>query len=273
MPVVKANEREYYLDGYLNKLLLGLKNAVLNKATSAVIVVDGRSGMGKTTISIQIAFQLDPNFNLNKIYFEPGGFLEDLASANKGSCLIFDEAMLLSSRSALSEINKMVIMAMALIRSKQLFVIFCVNSIFDLDRNLALSRADLLIHVFGSNLIDRGHFSTYFKPKGQFECRIKTLYLLGKKMYSYSRPSPNFHGKFYIPFLVDEKEYEARKQESINKFLTMGGSKLIKRDAYLFNIIIYMKESLGYNVLKISEIFGCTDRTIYNLLSKNAKPN
>lgn len=266
MPIVQANGREYYMDGYLLNLLIGLRKAVLNKNTSAVIITDGRSGMGKTTLSIQKAFQLDPNFNIDKIFYEPEDFLQGLERAEKGDCLIFDEAMLLSSRSALSQINKMIVQAMALIRSKQIFIIFCVNSLFDLDRNLALSRADVLIHVFGENLVDRGHFSAYFKPKGNFECKIKTLYLLGKKMYSYSKPRSNFHGKFYKPFLVDEREYEARKQKAINKFLTSGSAKLRKRDTFLKNAVIFLRDELKYKVPKIAEIVGCSEPTAYTLL-------
>lgn len=269
MPSIETKEGKLYsMDGYLFKLLSGLQEAVLNHNSSAVIICDGRSGLGKTTISIQMAFKLSPNFNIDKIFYEPDSFLEGLARAQKGDCLIFDEAMLISSRSTLSKINKMIIIAMSMIRSKQVFVIFCCNSIFDLDRNLALSRADLLIHVFGNNLLDRGNFLAFFKPKGNFECRIKTLYLLGKQMYSYSKPQANFHGVFYKPFLIDEEEYEKRKQIAINKFLMEGALRLPKRDKYLYILVKHLRDYLNYNVLKIAELLSCSHQTIYNILQE-----
>ena len=220
--------KDVYYDKYLLDNLEGFKHTVLNKNTSFVMVIDGRSGMGKTTLANQLGHFFDDNYCLEKIYWEPRKFLEGLEKAKKGDFLLFDEAMILSSRSAMSEINRMVVMAMSMIRSKQLFICFCVNSIFDLDRNLALSRADFLLHVYGDNLGDRGNFTAFFRAKGDID-RIKSLYLRGKKYYSYSQPRANFFGSFGKRFIVDENEYEKRKQAGVNSFLK-GDSSLGKRE-------------------------------------------
>ncbi len=238
--------RSYGQDGQLNNLLVGFKNAVLKHNTSMVMIVDGRSGMGKTTFANQIAKFLDNDYDLNKIHYNPTTFLEGaddkigLANAKKGDCIMFDEAMLISSRSALSQINRMIIQGMSMIRSKQLFVIFCVNSIFDLDKNLAISRADLLIHVYGENLIDRGHFLAFFKAKGQPD-RIKQLYISGKKGYSYKFPRSNMHGRFSKDFIVNGIEYEAQKDKGVNEFLRGLDSRAttrgnIQRDQLIWHI-------------------------------------
>jgi hypothetical protein len=258
---------QYSLDQYLKDLLDGLKDAVLNHRTSAAMITDGRSGMGKTTLSNQVLKYLDPDYNLDNIYFDPNSFLKGLANAKKGEALLFDEAMLISSRSTLSEVNKMIIQAMSMIRSKQLFVCFAVNSIFDLDRNLALSRADLLLHVYGDHLYDRGHFCAFFKPKGPLPNKITQLYLLGKKMYSYARPKSNFHGSFYKPFIVDEAAYETKKQMAINKFLHGTADKIHKRDLILKNLVLYLTQKYKLTPVKISEISGCSHQTIYNILN------
>ena len=220
--------KDVYYDKYLLDNLEGFKRTVLNKNTSFVMVIDGRSGMGKTTLANQLGHFFDDNYCLDKIFWEPRKFLEGLEKAKKGDFLLFDEAMILSSRSAMSEINRMVVMAMSMIRSKQLFICFCVNSIFDLDRNLALSRADFLLHVYGDNLGDRGNFTAFFRAKGDID-RIKSLYLRGKKYYSYSQPRANFFGSFGKRFIVDENEYEKRKQAGVNSFLK-GDSSLGKRE-------------------------------------------
>lgn len=256
---------EYYMDGYLYKLLEGLRKAVYEKNTSAVIITDGRSGMGKTTLCNQIGSFLDPNYSLDKVFYEPQKFLDYLSIAKAGDFILFDEAMLLSSRSALSEINRMVVQAMSMIRSKQLFVCFAVNSIFDLDRNLALSRADLLLHVYGDNLTDRGHFAAFFKPKGH-ECKIKLLYLLGKKFYSYNKPKANFYGRFYSKFILDPIAYEKQKQEGVNNFLKGSAKRENRRTRYLKNLLKYVKDELKTPINDICEIMPCSIQTIYNIL-------
>ena len=254
--------KDVYYDGYLLTLLEGFKKSVLKKNTSAVVIIDGRSGMGKTTLGNQLGYLLDDTYNINKIYYEPKKFLEGLNHAKKGDFLMFDEAMIISSRSAMSDVNKMIVMAMSMIRSKQLFICFCVNSVFDLDRNLALSRADLLLHVYGDHLTDRGNFSAFFKAAGDMD-RIKNLYLKGKKFYSYSSPSANFYGRFGKKFIVDEKEYEIRKQVGINAFLSGGDVKQNKNYIWLGALIYHLVSKKIMRVKTIAEVSGMSSRTVY----------
>jgi len=252
--------KDVYYDGYLLTLLEGFKKSVLTRNTSAVVIIDGRSGMGKTTLGNQLGYLLDDHYNINKIYYEPKKFLEGLNHAKKGDFLMFDEAMIISSRSAMSDVNKMIIMAMSMIRSKQLFICFCVNSVFDLDRNLALSRADLLLHVYGDHLTDRGNFSSFFKAQGDMD-RIKNLYLKGKKFYSYSSPSANFYGRFGKKFIVDEKEYEIRKQVGINSFLSGAGIKQEKNRIWLGDLFLALRELWGWTHDELAEYSKASLRT------------
>jgi energy-coupling factor transporter ATP-binding protein EcfA2 len=252
---------DVYYDGYLLTLLKGFKKSVLGRNTSAVVIIDGRSGMGKTTLGNQLGYLLDDNYNIDKIYYEPKKFLEGLNQAKKGDFLMFDEAMIISSRSAMSDVNKMIIMAMSMIRSKQLFICFCVNSVFDLDRNLALSRADLLLHVYGDHLTDRGNFSAFFKASGDMD-RIKNLYLKGKKFYSYSSPSANFYGRFGKKFIVDEKEYEKRKQIGIDVFLSGTNAKQEKNARWLGDLCFYLTKKKKWTYEKLIKISGASKSTI-----------
>jgi len=226
---IRVNKLPYKLPQKLSDIIDGFKWAIHFKKQSAVIIVDGRSGMGKTTLSFQVGLYMSENFDLTHVYFTPDEFLEGLSKADKGDTLIFDEAMLLSSRSALSAINRMIVIAMSMIRSKNLLIIFNVNSIFDLDRNLALSRADLLLHCYGESLTDKGKFLSFFKGSDGID-RIKQLYIHGKKYYSYGTPKANFSSTFSSYFVVDEGEYERRKQIGVDKFLK--GSKLSENARY-----------------------------------------
>jgi hypothetical protein len=253
---VRILKLPYKLAPKLSAILDGFKWAIHKKKQSAVLIVDGRSGMGKTTLSFQIAKYVTPDFSLENVFFTPDTFIEALQHTKKGDTLVFDEAMLLSSRAALSSINRMIVIAMSMIRSKNLLIIFNVNSIFDLDRNLALSRADLLLHCYGDSLTDKGKFLAFFKGSDGSD-RIKNLYINGKKYYSYGNPKANFFTTFSSYFVLDEVEYERRKQIGVNNFLkgTKGGAdtKFKKQRNVAIRIL---RELSGKKYKELEELFA-----------------
>lgn len=259
---IRINKLPYKLPPKLTDLIDGFKWAINYKRQSAVIITDGRSGMGKTTLSFQIAQYMSESFSLENVHYTPESFLEALTKTNKGDTLVFDEAMLLSSRAALSQINRMIVIAMSMIRSKNLCIIFNVNSIFDLDRNLALSRADLLLHCYGESLTDKGKFMAFFKGADGWD-RIKELYIKGKKYYSYGTPKSNFNTTFSSYFVLDEEEYERRKQIGVNNFLKGSkeniNSKYKKERNTLIKIIHDIK---GIPLRELSEFFKENDLDI-----------
>lgn len=270
---VRVKRLPYTLPAKLTNILDFYKFAVWNKKTSVVLVIDGRSGMGKTTLAGQVGLYCDKDFGIKNFHFTPESFLKGLENAKKGEVVLFDEAMLISSRNALSEINKMIVIAMSMIRSKNLFVIFCVNSVFDLDRNLALSRADILLSVYGAHLVDRGKFMAFFKGEDGKD-RLKELYLRGKKLYSYAYPKSNFNTTFPKPFVVDEDEYEKRKQKGVKDFLSQSRSKLgDKATAGRNNLIKWVRDNTDLSIEKIGEITGLSRQTIHIILNKMGDKN
>lgn len=265
---MQEEKQEYFIDGYYKQLLDDFKDAVYNHNTSIVIIFDGKSGKGKTTLSNQTGKYLNPNFDLKNIYYSPEKFIRGLAQVKKGDYLSFDEAMILSSRSAMSQVNKMIIQAMSMIRSKNIFVSFCVNSIFDLDRNLVLSRADALLHVYGEGLVDRGRFVAFFKSKGDNRDRVKELYLLGKKFYNYSKPRGNFIARFPKYFVVNEKKYEEQKQVAINEFLMTMGAPTTKRQRSYETLIVNLVEKEGYSQTKVAELADLHSTAISKIINR-----
>ncbi len=271
MVMIKLDDNvEYSMDGYLNGLAKTTYDAVHNHYTSIFALIDGKSGKGKTTFSIQLAMCWNPKFTIDDLYYEPDKFLEGLANAKKGDVLIFDEAMLFSNRASLTKINRMMIQAMSMIRSKNIFIIFNINSIFDLDKNLVLSRADFLLHVYGKTLIDRGRFASFFKSSDDGLDRLKLLYLYGKKMYDYDRPSANFYGSFPKIFLIDEDEYERRKQIAVNKFLKSPSmdTPSMNRDKLIQKML-----EVGIKQIQIAEVFDVSRQTIRNSTLKYQQNN
>lgn len=265
---MKEKEDKIYYDGYYKTLLNDFKNAVEKHNTSIVLIFDGKSGKGKTTLSNQTGAYLDPNFNLKKIYYDPEEFLKGLATAQPGDYFSFDEAMIVSSRSAMSHVNKMIIQAMSMIRSKKIYIGFCVNAVFDLDRNLVLSRADALLHVYGQGLVDRGRFAAFFKSTGDQRDRLKELFLKGKKFYDYRQPRANFIAKFTKKFVVNEPEYEKLKQIAINKFLTQDKKPATKRQQAHEQLIKDLYENRTFTAKEIAEKAGIGVTTVYDIVRR-----
>jgi len=263
-----SDGRSCYYDGRALKLLDFFIEACKYHNTSAMFVYDGFSGLGKSTLAISHGFYCDRSksgFGLHKIFFDSDSFLEGLDNAEAYSFLLFDEAMVLSNRSSMSKLNITMVKAMSMIRSKKIIVGFCINAIFDLDKNLALSRANVLFHVYGKNLIDRGNFAAFFKGRDGHN-KISQLFLLGKKNYSYSRPYSNFIGRFTRRFLVDPKEYERLKQIGVSKALR---ERIPPRIEQIKNALIFnCWKDLGITQKRISELAECSEVTIDRAIRK-----
>jgi len=170
---------------------------------------------GKSTIALQIGKYVDRTLDLSRVVFDAESFRNAIFKAKKGQCIIFDEAFSgLSSRAALSGINKALVGLMMQMRQKNLFVIMVLPTFFMLDKYAAIFRAKALIHVYENKGI-RGYFRLYnYKLK-------KILYLMGKKDYSYShkfvrtRFTGRFYGKFALGGDKEEKEYRKKKEEAL----------------------------------------------------------
>lgn len=199
-------DHDYFLDGYLVANLDTVKKDI-RKDYDSFIVMTGREGYGKSTLAFQIALYLDPSFCLDRVVFTADQFVDAVESAERYQAIVFDETMgYLSSRGAMSGFNKTLIKIMSEMRSKNLIIILCIPSFFELDKYPAIHRSTGLVHVY-----QRGRFGSYDYEKK------KKLYLMGKKSYSYCVP-PTFIAKFVKYFPIDKEKYEAKKQQAIFEF-------------------------------------------------------
>lgn len=205
------NKKEgYFIHGFLKTNLDHVKHNVLKKDFDSFLIVTGREGFGKSTLAAQIAFYLDPTFNLSRCCFTADQFEDTVVKAKKFEAIVFDETMgYLSSRGAMSSFNRQLIKIFSEMRSKNLFVLLCIPNFFELDRYPAMHRATGLIHVY-----ERKKYGVYNYPTK------KKLYLKGKKTYSYCVP-PNFIGNYPKFFVYDKDEYEEKKQKAIKEWAEM----------------------------------------------------
>ena len=248
-------------DGYpitkeMRQTLDTVKGSVLYKNNDFVTLIDGNVGLGKSTLACQIAKYLDPTFNLSQLCFNPQQFMEAIKSSKPFKAIILDEAMTLNSRNSMTQDNKQVNQLLSQIRSHSLFLILNIPSAHDIDRSLFLSRCGMLIHCYSPSFGTKGYYKVFHKNKQ----RLKNLYLLGKKMYSYSRPPPNFKGGFSSCFVLDQKEYNKKKDKAIfNPQLTQTHTAFQERNIYIKGL---REKGLSYEEIHALNPKGISENAI-----------
>jgi hypothetical protein len=251
-------KKKWWIDDFLKNnfdfIVPRVSHKVAHRRSDMFIIIDGPVGSGKTTLSFQCAKYFDPTFELSRVVFSVDDFLNVLINATPGQAVVFDEAIIVNSRSALTEFNKKVIIAMTQIRSKGLYIFFNIPSVFDLDRNLVLNRCHLLLHCYQDHFGDRGKFCVFDHAK------MKMLYLKGKRLYTYAFPKANFVARFTEYFYLDRHDYENKKQREIAK--QAKDKKVNKWLKQRNNLIKWMYENLFNNITrdeklnKLGEIAG-----------------
>jgi hypothetical protein len=209
MVVVEINGKQIYMDGYL-KQNLDLAKHTIKKDWDFIFAVDGNEGAGKSLLTQQAAGYCDPTLCIERICFTPEEFKVQVLTAKQYQSIIFDEAYGgLSSRAAMSSVNKILVDMLTQIRQKNLFIFIVLPCFFDLDKYVSLWRSRALIHIYTGDNMERGYFSFYNSE------RKKDLYVYGKKFYSYKMPGPNFRGRFANQYVVDKDKYKQKKLDSL----------------------------------------------------------
>jgi hypothetical protein len=210
--MVKVEAKGYgqmYIDGFLQHAY-DVARKVIRNDWDMVFIIDGSEGSGKSVLAMQSAKYCDEDFNLDRVVFTPKEFRKAIIESQKYQAVVYDEAYTgLSSRATMSLINRTLISMLAEIRQKNLFVFVVMPCFFDLDKYVALWRSRALIHVYTGKDFSRGFLAFYNTD------RKKSLFMLGKKFYSYGKPTPNFIGRFTNKYVVDEKAYKKKKKDSL----------------------------------------------------------
>jgi len=251
MVVVETPAGNYYIDNIMVSTLDLFKQQVLKRDSDCFIIMDGAEGAGKSTKANQLANYLDPTFDISRTVFTADQFFEAVSKAKKGQCIVFDEAFgYLASRRALSKFNMDLIKMFAEMRFRNLFVILCLPSFFELDRYAAIHRSKCLIHVYEKRG-ERGLFM-YFSRKNK-----KELYLKGKQGYKYTAASANFHGRFVKFFSLDKEAYDKKKRDAVFSIADkdpQARTKLKSRYMKRMDIaLVFLNKYAGWSMRRISE--------------------
>lgn len=202
MVVVEANGESYHMEDRLKERWDRIKDGKLaKKDEDRVYVVDGRERTGKSVFTMQQAGYIDPTFvdDSGRICFTPEEVLSairKLESTEKiTKVIVFDEAFRgLSSRGALSKINKMIVQALMEMGQKNLVLFIVLPSFFLLDMYAAMMRSNALFHIYKEKGGSMRAFKMYsFKKKAR-------LYKEGaRKGWEYNIPTI-FKGRFTKKF-------------------------------------------------------------------------
>lgn len=248
MTVYNVCGKNFFMDGYLVAGLEFAKKKV-KKDFDMIFLVDGEEGAGKSVFAQQCAGYVDPSFNIDRICFTPEQFLDVVSHCDKYQAVVYDEAITgLFSRETMTELNRSIVKVLATIRQKNLFVFIVLPCFFDLDKNIAIWRSKALFHVYlGKDKMQRGRFACFN------DIKKKDLYVLGKKMYCYAKPSANYIANFSSAYVVDEEEYRKRKYDAFQKFSQKSTKQMDvmkQRDA----LICYLYQNYDLTQDKIAEI-------------------
>jgi len=255
---VQSGVREFYMDGIL-KSNMDLCVKQVRSDWDMVIAVDGVEGSGKSTLAAQCCAYVDPSFNINRITFTANDFKQAIMDAEKYQAVVFDEGFQgLSSRGAMTEVNRSLVSMLAEIRQKNLFVFIVLPTFFDLDRNIAIWRSRFLIHVY-AHKGERGRFTFYNRNKK------KQLYILGKKLYNYGKPKASFYGRFTNYSPVDNDAYRKKKLEALERYTEKVENKNIHKER-LCKLIWYLNHDLNIQQKEMAKAMETTVDSIKGML-------
>lgn len=113
--------------------------------SNATFIAIGKPGSGKSVSVINMAYEMDPTFTLERVCYNLEDFLRLIDQGDSkgvlcpGNVIVFDEIVTdqgAESRSAMSKSNKIMNYITASFRARRLVVFYCLPSLTQLDKNV-----------------------------------------------------------------------------------------------------------------------------------------
>lgn len=223
---LKLNERHVYestglpFNSNIAKSIDDIKKRI-NKNIPAAIIIDGISGMGKTTLAYHIA-EYAQGYKVQPVLQHGQGTVDFIKKAkmcieNKIMCPIFDEAGDADKRQFWSEINKMLNRFFDLYRTFKLIPIICLPTFDRLEDTLfdkAIPRLLLNCHDKKNGYSNIKVYSLYRML--YLRAKMKDKKLVSKQM-AYKFVRPNYRARF--------KDLPYFRSKDLDKFSSSGKLK------------------------------------------------
>lgn len=181
------------------------------------IIIDGKERAGKSTLAKILAYYYasitNKKFDVTNIYFDPNKLGDD-AKKTRNKIFIWDEAAI--GGEAISWQNKEIQKLNRVLQTcgkYQHFYIFIIPQFHRLHKYLAIDRSIALIHVYSPDMLKRGDYLCLNEQQKTW------VYNRNKISESYGT-TWSFNGSWAMKNtedLIDEKEYERKKDEAISK--------------------------------------------------------
>jgi hypothetical protein len=267
MKIVDKKGRVYYIDGYLLSILDIAKQRISKLGKDIVIILDGMPGSGKSTQAACIASYFDEDFSYDQIHFSPESFEKGLLEGRDYAPEIFDESGTgLRAKDWQNFMNRRLGVILEMIRYKHKPIILVIPSVFSLDKDIVLQRANMLLHCFSHRI---NFFYNYYS-KG----RLKRIIIKGYRERNYKHASPYFRGHGFRKFgHLDYDTYEVYKKEKVTGYLKIpanGNKKVVEKisDKETEIEIAMRLRKEGYSLRDIGKILNKHHQTIADMVDK-----
>ncbi len=223
------------------------------------IVISGREGFGKTTLSFQIAAWVNPDgFELGNVCYGAKRYLEILSEKarkyrpdknTESESLVLDEGTELLSRESLNVTNRSLIKTFFVQRTLKFLVIVNIPNFHMLDIAIRMHRVRTLIEV-----TDRGKYRCI---TGKGIPIIAKEGQVTKQVSSVKIPNGTFWQGYFrkdFPPMIDRVAYEEHKIESIRDML-----ETMKDDVIQTKMV---------SVSKVCKEIGISDDTIIRMIKR-----
>lgn len=199
-----------------------VRKLIIEKDLDFLLVVTGRERVGKSSLALHIATEVDPKFTVDQIVFDIPSLYKQVYSLEKGQCVIIDEgATSFFSRDAMSTDVKEGVKLLTVMGERNLFVILCVPSFHLIDKYIRENRVSALIKV-----VSRGKMWLYSRQA------LKAIFKNERShRFSWGSPSmqdsfPKFTGEMWDKYTEKKSGYLTSRTDKV-----MAGHEEVEPDA------------------------------------------
>lgn len=173
MVLVTIGGATYYINPKLKETWDKIKDGRLNELDEdRIYIVDGKERSGKSLFTLQQAAYIDPSIlnDPTRITYGVEETVDKIrqteSSPTQTKVIVWDEAFRgLSSKSAISRINKQIIQLFMEMGQKNLVLFLVTPSFFLLERYAAVSRSNALFHIIKSKKSNERYFRAFNENK------------------------------------------------------------------------------------------------------------
>jgi hypothetical protein len=224
----KENLRGRFFDPKTWRFSFNVVKQKLQKNNDHFIITCGLEGAGKSTLSLQIAAAIDPNFSLKNIAYSSLDFYRLVENLSRGSVIVIDEAhRLLAADMSTTRAQHDLILLLQEMRQAGLCVIMNLPYFRGLSKYLREHRIDSLFLV-----LSRGKMK-YLNKQAIGIVNEVTTKVKNMQPNSVTLPSGTFyHGSFskVLPSCIDEQEYVKLKDSNFYDFVRSKREDLEKEE-------------------------------------------